>query len=224
MEAQLRRMELRRSDDHPRISLAFLLLATTALTEAFQAATHARLVPHRSAPPQLCATDARSLCTALSDGSAADGLSSTLSSAKTARGFLHEWLSNDEYSCANSAEVPAALADALAVAPLAVLDVILLQLVMGNAASSSGTASTRAVVLLNRLWGRVPELQLSCAALTTVVAEKLGQTIPVTWDGNYEYLREDWAGVLAFTSYTPEELGRVSQALELIGGAESSGE
>ena len=56
-------------------------------------------------------------------------------------------------------------------------------------------------------------LRMSCMALKDVVKTKLGEAESPVWDGNYEYAKDEWAGLLAFTPYTKEQLVRVQEVL-----------
>jgi hypothetical protein len=129
------------------------------------------------------------VCRQLQNGEAPSGMGAVLSTSAGARGFFNSYLTEDEWTCADAEEPPAALADSLVEAPLAVLDVVLMNLVTG-AASSSERRCSRARALVNALWARAPALRTSCSALRDTVAGKLGEEVPVLWDQNYEYAKD----------------------------------
>ena len=154
------------------------------------------------------------LCRQLQNGETADSMGALLTTAG-ARDFFNSYLTEDEWTCADRQPL-AALADGLAAAPPSVLDTVLMTVVSG-AASSSERSVSRARLLVNALWARAPALRTSCAALRDTVADKLGEDVPVLWDANYEYAKDEWAGLLYFAKYDTAQLGRVRAELALCG-------
>ena len=80
-----------------------------------------------------------------------------------------------------------------------------------------GAILSRARLLVNALWARAPALRSSCAALQDTVADKLGEDVPVVWDANYEYAKDEWAGILHFAKYDAAQLERIRAELALCG-------
>jgi len=156
------------------------------------------------------------LCRRLQNGGPVDNMAALLTTAG-ARDFFNSYLTEDEWTCADTVQPPAALAESLADAPPSVLDVVLMNLVSG-AASSSERSVSRARLLVNVLWARAPALRTSCAALRDTVAALSGEDVPVLWDQNYEYAKDEWAGLLYFAKYDTAQLGRIRAELALCGG------
>ena len=155
------------------------------------------------------------MCRQLQNGEPVSDSMGALLTTAGARDFLSSYLTEDEWTCADSAP-PAALADVLAAAPPSVLDKVLMSVVSG-AASSSERSVSRARLLVNALWARASALRSSCAALQDTVADKLGEDVPVVWDANYEYAKDEWAGLLHFAKYDAAQLERIRAELALCG-------
>merc|ERR1740130_842274 len=130
------------------------------------------------------------LCRQLQNGEAINNMGVLLSTTAGARDFFNSYLTEDEWTCADTQPPPAALEDSLADAPPSVMDVMLMNVVSG-AASSSERSVSRARLLVNALWARAPTLRTSCAALRDTVADNLGEDVPVLWDANYEYAKDE---------------------------------
>jgi len=159
------------------------------------------------------------LCLALQNGEAPADLQSTLATSGGRRSFFSDYFTGD-YTCADAEEPPRALIDTImgCADGLLVVDAILTH-VMSGAAASDERRVARATLLVNALWERTPAVQESCKALSDALAQQHGETVAVGWDQQYEYLRDNWLGLLAFTSYDGATLGRVRAALVACGGA-----
>ena len=142
-----------------------VLLACSLVLPSTTAYHHSAISFRRYRSLRMCAESTGAvLCRQLQNGeSVSDSMGALLTTAG-ARDFLSSYLTEDEWTCADAEEPPAALADSLVEAPLAVLDVVLMNLVTG-AASSSERRCSRARALVNALWARAPALRTSCSAL-----------------------------------------------------------
>ena len=193
-----------------------VLLACSLVLPSTTAYHHCAISFRRYRSPRMCAESTGAvLCRQLQNGeSVSDSMGALLTTAG-ARDFLSSYLTEDEWTCADRVP-PAALADVLAAAPPPVLDKVLMSVVSG-AASSSERSVSRARLLVNALWARAPALRSSCAALQDTVADKLGEDVPVVWDANYEYAKDEWAGLLHFAKYDAAQLERIRAELALCG-------
>ena len=194
------------------------VLACSLVLPSATAYHHSALSFRRYRSPRMAASPVESmgadLCRQLQNGEAADSMGALLTTAG-ARDFFNSYLTEDEWTCAD-VQPAAALADGLAAAPPSVLDTVLMTVVSG-AASSSERSVSRARLLVNALWARAPALRTSCAALRDTVADKLGEDVPVLWDANYEYAKDEWAGLLYFAKYDTAQLERIRTELALCG-------
>ena len=179
---------------------------------------------------------APSACHALQSGTdadAGDALSSCLSSAPAARGFFELYLTGLEYECADAHAPPPVLMDYLLKAPLAVVDVLLMNVVTSAAATisderdgrtevaeNSERAGFRARILINALWPSATELQESCDALKDAIRRETEGFLPSAQDQNYELLRDQWSGILGFCDYDADQYIRIQKALKLCGSVE----
>ena len=188
-----------------------VLLACSLVLPSTTAYHHSAISFRRYRGPRMCAeSTGAALCRQLQNGeSVSDSMGALLTTAG-AQDFLSSYLTEDEWTCADRAPA-AALADVLAAAPPSVLDKVLMSVVSG-AASSSERSVSRARLLVNALWARAPALRSSCAALQDTVADKLGEDVPVVWDANYEYAKDEWAGILHFAKYDAAQLERIARA------------
>ena len=187
-------------------SAAALQLASAPLSRA-----HGITMMAGAAPEELCRQ--------IQSGSAASpDLSATLSTSAGARAFFAAYLKGDEWTCADSTEPPAILTEAIRGSTTTTLNVLLMNVVT-SAAASSEPSLTRACTLISALWSDVPQLQLASSALQDAVAFSSGTPDKVAFDQNYEYMVEEWLGILNFSNYSTEQLGRVREALVSCAGA-----
>ena len=179
----------------------------------------ARYVRTAHRPLRMLASDsstAPELLRQIQNGESPEGLAEFLSTTRGARALFGAYLSSDDLTCADAEEPPGALADCLVLSPPSVHDVLLMNLVNGAAAGSERTCS-RARRLVDSVWDLVPTLSVSCRALRDVVASKLGEEDSVGWDQNYELAKDEWAGLMAFTTFDTEQLERIRDALATCG-------
>ena len=153
------------------------------------------------------------LCRALQEGEAPSDLGDFVATTSGARKLLGEYLTGEQWTCADADEPPAVLVSSLESATPEVGDALLMNVVSGAAASADRKLA-RASRLVRALWARSPTLRASCLALKDVVASKLGEPESVGWDGNYEYAKDEWMGLLGFAKYERSQLESVRDALE----------
>lgn len=156
--------------------------------------------------------DAEALCVQIQAGSAPPSLSSALSTSSGARAFFATYLTGEAWSCADDDQPPAILIDAIQGATTTTLDVLLMNIVT-SAAAGSEPMQSRACSLVTALWKDVPQLRLASSALQDAVAFRGGAPMKAAFDQNYEYMVEEWLGILNFSSYDAEQLARVREAL-----------
>ena len=179
----------------------------------------ARYVHTTHRPLHMLASDtstAPELLRQIQNGESPEGLSEFLSTTRGARVLFGAYLSSDDLTCADANEPPGSLTDCLLLSPPSVHDVLLMNLVNGAATGSERTCS-RARRLVDSVWDLVPTLSISCRALRDVVASKLGEDESVGWDQNYEFAKDEWAGLMAFTTYDTEQLECIRDALATCG-------
>lgn len=168
------------------------------------------------------------LCAALQNGEAeVVGLDEVLSGTKTARPFFDVYLTGDEWTCADAAKLPRALAASIADAPAPVQEALLFN-VVASAASETPDArrAARATLLINGLWDDVLPLRLSCIALKDSVATKVGaaaeKTIEDAGGGDMELIRAQWLTLLEFAGYSSAQFERIHEGLGKCGGSGDS--
>lgn len=168
----------------------------------------------------MAAAEPATLCRALQENEAADGLGEVLAARGTANKFFSEYFSGAEWTCADAEDPPSGLAECLTDVPESVIEVLLLKVVQ-LAASESDVGCSRAIGLVNAMWDRAgPVLPQSCAALREAVATQLGADMRTADDasgGNEEMLRMTWANLLSFMSYEREDFERAQEALARCG-------
>ena len=152
------------------------------------------------------------LCRALQNGETPADLSAAISTTGGARLFFGSYFADDEWTCADAEQPPSALTNSLISAPPQILDLVLMN-VVNAAATSSELTCARATKLVSALWEESWQLRTSTAALKAVVGAKLGDEGEVRWDQDYEYAKDEWAGILAFSPYSKEQLAQVRDAL-----------
>lgn len=166
---------------------------------------------------------ATDLCRSLQNGEAPEDLADFFATSSSSRKFFAEYL-DGEFDIADRDTPPQPLVDGLAAASVEAGDALLMNIVSG-AATSADRKVARASTLLTALWTESPVLQRSCGALKDVIASSLGEPESEGWDGNYEYAKDEWAGLLGFAKYDAQQLERVRDALSpfMPLEAESSG-
>ena len=184
-----------------------------------------------AAPRMLAAItkeEAVALCQLVQSGEAtAEGLAEVVQTRAGANGFLNEYLVGEAWTCADAETPPAALTEALTVAPESVFEVMLLGVVQA-AASEADLKRERAILLVNALWHENPVISQSGRGLKDAVAAQLGEELKTADDasgGNEETVRMMWANLLSFMNLTEEDFQRAQAALARCGlDDEGSGE
>ena len=201
------------------------LAVLTSLPAPLAALRLAATPPSMRLPATPVMSASADCCRALQNGEAPEELRELLSKASGRRSFFADYLSGDEWTCADATAPPAGLTDSIeSMGDFTpdVADALLMQLVSGGVAEQARTKA-RATVLINALWDELPELRQSCAALREAVASQQGAPMPPRpseaggWDGNFEYRKDTWAGVFAFATYDEAQLARVEEALASLG-------
>ena len=155
--------------------------------------------------------DAEALCVQIQAGSAPPSLSSALSTSSGARAFFATYLTGEAWSCADDDQPPAILIDAIQGATTQHWRSA--HEFVTSAAAGSEPMQSRACSLVTALWKDVPQLRLASSALQDAVAFRGGAPVKAAFDQNYEYMVEEWLGILNFSSYDAEQLARVREAL-----------
>jgi hypothetical protein len=219
----------------PTLSLLLLQYASALLLP--HASTLRARAPHMdtqwSSPSYSSATSSggmppAELCAALQNGEAqVVGLDDALSGTKTARPFFDAYLTGNEWTCADAAELPRPLAASIAGAPAPVQEALLFNVVT-SAASETPDARrvARATLLINGLWDEVLPLRLSCIALKDSVATKAGvaaeKTIEDAGGGDMELIRAQWLTLLDFAGYSSAQFEQIHLQLGKCGGSGDS--
>ena len=167
------------------------------------------------------------LCAALQNGEAqVVGLDEVLSNTKTARPFFDVYLTGDDWTCADAAELPRPLAASIANAPAPVQEALLFNVVTGAASEApDARRASRATLLINGLWDEVLPLRLSCIGLKDSVATKVGaaeKTIEDAGGGDMELIRAQWLTLLEFAGYSSAQFERIHEGLGKCGGSGDS--
>jgi hypothetical protein len=213
---------------------ARLLLPSVALILAlpacngFQARTPSVRMQTQGSSPSYQPTDGSSapsepadFCRMLQDGAEeVDGLFDLLASSKGARAFFNAYLCDDEWTCADTSDIPEGLVAAIQYAPPPTFEALLMNVITSAASSkeSDGRKGERARILINGLWEKAMPLRLSCVALQDALEPE--ETVIVdARSGDLELIRQQWRSLLEFTSYGEEQLGRIRDALTLCGGS-----
>jgi hypothetical protein len=162
------------------------------------------------------------LCLELQNGREPEGLRTALTKRASANRFMKEYLSGAEWTCAD-ATPPSALTASLREAPDEVLEVLLLSLVQGAAASSERRVE-RALSLINALWMSEHVLRQSSAALRDAVDVQLGAEQKMAEDasqGNLETIRSMWTNLLSVCNLSTDDFARAKVALARCGAGET---
>jgi hypothetical protein len=177
---------------------------------------------HRVRKPCCMGTDLAdpaALCSALQKGESPDGLSAVVAKRSSANDFFQEYLTGDEWTCANGEEPPSPLVDVLASAPESVLEVVLMNIVQGAAAADDAKVE-RAISLVNALWEKNYVIPTSCRCLCDAVDSQLGAELKMAEEasgGNEETIRMMWSNLLSFLDFAPAQFERAKEALARCG-------
>jgi hypothetical protein len=168
--------------------------------------------------------DAPSMCAALQAGEAPSDLAAFVGSSAGARGFFVHYLTGDEYTCADSDDVPPPLVESLEGASAETIEIMLMNVAMSSAtalahvraghdemAASSERTQARATILVAAMWERLPALQTAFAALSEAVASEFLVEAPPQPEAV-----DEWVAFLARWQYDDEQTQRISDALDVI--------
>ena len=165
------------------------------------------------------------LCKALQDGEAPDGLRDAICTRKGANAFFKEFFAGEDWTCADADPLPSALTDSLRDVPEEVLEVMLLSVIQGAAAESE-RKTERAIRLVTAMWSESVMLRQSCTALKDAVDSKAtGTPLKMAEDaseGNEETIRSMWSNLLGFMPFEVEDYERASKALAKCGTGEEA--
>lgn len=197
-----------------------LLIGSTA---ALHVGTLSRPGVRRSTNCFMGTATGADLCRSLQNGESPSELAEFVSTSAGVKELLASYLTEPEWTCAESAEQPTVLTQSLGSSDSSTVDVLLMNILNG-AATSSEVQSRRACVLVNALWKGSPMLQDSCRALRDVVADKLGDKASVGWDQQFEFLKDEWSCIIGLMDYDNSALERILSALNECGGGEEQEE
>lgn len=163
-------------------------------------------------------------CQELQSGGTPSGLTEFMSTSNGARGFFVHYLTDDDYTCADSDNVPAPLMESLDTAPASTIEVMLMNVVMSSATAlahrragndelvtSCERTCKRASILIAAMWPRLPALRTAFGALSEAVESGFLVEAPPQ-----RAEVDEWVAFLARWKYDEEQTQLVSDALDAI--------
>ena len=183
---------------------------------------------------------APAFCAALQRDEAPDGLAEFVQTSAGARGFFVNYLTSDEWTCADASTPPSSLVASLVASPAEVIEIMLMNVVMSagtevahrvagrdDQASASARTCKRATTLINALWNQTAMLRTSYAALGDAILAELSdddeRAVEVA-DAAALAAVETWQAFLVRWQYNRDQIRKISDALALCGAPSMGGE